>query len=221
MLSPTAKEAVNVSITSDLVCPWCWVGLRKLQQASQESGVAVKIHWKPYMLRPNSPVDGVPKGGSPASRAGKHLHQAGESVGINFTGLTDRTPNTTLFHATLKFLQDTMKFTPETVTEFHEAVFEGYFTLGVFPDKEGIMKSAKRVTDPNVHESIAQLYKTAPVELAKLQNQVIDEAVEESRRGVSGVPTFVFNGHYGFSGAQPIDVFVRYLKSYAEDQRMR
>jgi predicted DsbA family dithiol-disulfide isomerase len=211
------RAVVNVTITSDLMCPWCWVGLRKLQQASKDSKIDVAIEWKPFFLRPNMPVEGQPKGGTPASRAGSRLKQAGESVGIDFTGLTDRTPNTALFHATLKYLQETLKIDPRTVTEFHEAVFEGYFTLGVFPDQNGILKAAGKVKDPIVYESVAQLYqKDHTTFLPDLLEEVAKEAMEASRRGISGVPTFAFDGQEAFSGAQPVDTFIRYLEDYSK-----
>jgi predicted DsbA family dithiol-disulfide isomerase len=211
------KRAVNVTITSDLMCPWCWVGLRKLQKASKESNIDAKIVWKPFLLRPNMPTEGTPKGGTPASRAGAQMREAGESVGIHFTGLTDRTPNTTLFHATLKYLQDEVKLDSSTVTEFHELVFEGYFTLGVFPDQEGLLKAASKVKDPTVYDSVNTLYRNnASSKLSDLQKEVAQEAMEASRAGVSGVPSFAFNGHTAFSGAQPTDTFSRYLERFAE-----
>jgi predicted DsbA family dithiol-disulfide isomerase len=207
------RAVVNVTITSDLMCPWCWVGLRKLQQASKDSEIDVAIEWKPFFLRPNMPVEGQPKGGTPESRAGSRLKQAGASVGIDFTGLTDRTPNTALFHATLKYLQDTLHIDPRTVTEFHEAVFEGYFTLGVFPDLTGLLKAAGKLKDPIVYESVAQLYQKDDNNfLPDLLKEVVKEATEASRRGISGVPTFAFNGQEAFSGAQPVDTFIRYLE---------
>jgi predicted DsbA family dithiol-disulfide isomerase len=207
------RSVVNVTITSDLMCPWCWVGLRKLQQASKDSEIDVAIEWKPFFLRPNMPVEGQPKGGTPESRAGSRLKLAGASVGIDFTGLTDRTPNTALFHATLKYLQDTLHIDSRTVTEFHEAVFEGYFTLGVFPDQTGLLKAAGKLKDPIVYESVAQLYqKDDNTCLPDLLNEVAKEATEASRRGISGVPAFAFNGQDAFSGAQPVDTFIRYLE---------
>jgi predicted DsbA family dithiol-disulfide isomerase len=106
MTTKASKAIVNVDITSDLMCPWCWVGLCKLQLAAKETGIATNITWKPFLLRPNIPIEGQPKGGTPESRTGQQLKHAGKSVGIDFTGLTDRTPNTILFHATIKMLQD-------------------------------------------------------------------------------------------------------------------
>ena len=87
-----ANKAVQVAITSDLMCPWCWVGLRKLQQASKATQIDTVIEWKPFMLRPHIPEEGQLKSDpTPASRVSRHLKQAGKSVDIDFTGLTDRT----------------------------------------------------------------------------------------------------------------------------------
>jgi predicted DsbA family dithiol-disulfide isomerase len=222
------KNIVNVTITSDLMCPWCWVGLKKLQQASKESDVDVAITWKPFLLRPNLPMEGTPKSGTPASRVGTNLRLAGESVGINFTGLTDRTPNTTLFHATMKYLQEAVHLDSKTATNFHEAVFEGYFTLGVYPNEEGLLKAAavvdksslknKNDDGEDVFGHVEHLYASEQNEiLQRLLREVAEEALDASRAGVSGVPTFAFNGHTAFSGAQPVDNFVRHLLHFAKE----
>ena len=209
-------KTVNVGITSDLVCPWCWVGLRKLQEASKQANINTRIIWKPFMLRPNTPEEGAPKGGTPASRVGDRLKKAGESVGIQFTGLTDRTPNTALFHATIKALQQNDK-TKDDATLFHEAVFMDYFTLGVFPDKENLLAAAKRLDNPQVYELVSDLYNDTE-RLSALRKEVVDEAQEASFSGISGVPTFSFeNDQPAFSGAQSADVFVRYLERYAKE----
>mmetsp|Transcript_26281 Transcript_26281/g.46696 ORF Transcript_26281/g.46696 Transcript_26281/m.46696 type:complete len:224 (-) Transcript_26281:1086-1757(-) len=211
----TSKATVDVAITSDLMCPWCWVGLRNLQAASKQSNIRTNITWKPFMLRPNIPDDGQPKDGTPASRVGTHLRQAGEMAGINFTGLTDRTPNTMLFHATLKMLQDDPHVDAATVTEYHEAVFEGYFTLGVFPDEKGLLEAATKLNDDNrVASKIKQLYGDSSI-LDKHKHEVRQEADEASYSGISGVPTFEFNGRRAFSGGQSVSTFASYLEHFA------
>lgn len=213
----SGKRFVNVSIISDLMCPWCWVGLRHLQKASKETNIETRIKWYPFMLRPNIPSEGTPKGGSPASRVGDHLRQAGKAAGIDFTGLTDRTPNTALFHATIKYLQEELQMDSRIVTEFHEAVFEGYFTTGVYPDKNGILLGARKVQDQSVSSAIEQLYDSSSAnKLSSLEEQVVREAMEVSRKGISGVPTFLFDGQTSFSGAQPVSVFVRSLEQHAK-----
>ena len=216
--STATNSIVNVAITSDLMCPWCWVGLKKLQEASKVSKIGTNITWKPFLLRPNTPMEGIPKTGTPESRVGSRLRQAGESVGINFTGLTDRTPNTTLFHATLKHLQDNIKLPSDVVTSFHESVFEGYFTLGAYPDENGLLKAAAKTPYKEVYGHVESLYSDEMNDtLQGLLREVADEAFDASRAGVSGVPSFAFNGHAAFSGAQPVDTFVRHLEHFSKN----
>ena len=217
------KAPVDVTITSDLICPWCWVGLRKLQDASKFTNIPIKVTWKPYMLRPNTPIEGTPKDGpTPQSRVGTHLRHAGESVGINFTGLTDRTPNTILFHATMKYLQDELKNVDANnnalANAFQEEAFNGYFTLGEFPDQDGLLKAAKRVGNETLYEKVKALYdgdKEATL-LDKLRKEVVEEAMVASRMGISGVPSFTFGNERrpAFSGAQSTNVFAQYLNEY-------
>ena len=218
MSTATMSRTVNVTITSDLLCPWCWVGLRKLQEASQLSNVQTVITWRPFLLRPNIPEHGMPKGGTPADRVGHHLKQAGESVGINFTGLCDRTPNTVLFHAAMKMLQQECNH--EIATSFQEAVFMGYFTLGVYPDQDALLAAAKKVGNNNVLDKVSKLFQDTD-RLSLLRKQVVLEAAEASRQGVTGVPSFSFGDEDepAFSGAQPTEVFVRYLNKYAKQQQ--
>ena len=213
------KRTAAVTITSDLMCPWCWVGLKKLQQASQVAKIEPQITWRPFMLRPGIPEQGMPKGGTPQSRVGSHLAAQGRSVGIDFTGLTDRTPNTALFHATIKYLQDEVKLDSSIVTDFHEAVFEGYFTLGVFPDEEGILAASKKVQESTIFDHIDTLYKD-PTKLEQLKQEVVDEARAASLRGISGVPSFAFGGKDMFSGAQSVDTFAEFLKEFAEKEQL-
>merc|ERR1712226_1429624 len=192
---------------SDLLCPWCWVGLRNLQQASKVANVDVRISWKTFMLRPNAPEDGIPKGGTPKSRVPKRLKIAGENAGINFTGLTDRTPNTSLFHATMHYLDG-----HESQTKFHEAVFDAYFTRGMYPDQNVLLKCAENV---GVGQEVSLLYKDTQ-NMDALRAKVEEEAYKASyNKGVSGVPSFEFNDNFEFSGAQDVTTFVSYLNKYA------
>lgn len=210
-----ARAVVPVTITSDLMCPWCWVGLRKLQQASEVAKVDVDITWKPFLLRPDMPVEGKPKSGTPDSRVPSRLKAAGKAVGIDFTGLTDTTPNTIDFHATMKYLLDNK----QDQTPFQEQVFDAYFTQGIFPDQSAMLKLAEKI---GVAEYVQTLYQNEG-ELEKYREAIMVEARDASRRGVHGVPSFAFGSDTkeAFSGAQPVDTFVRHLKYYAVGEEER
>jgi len=86
-------KKVKIDIISDLMWPWCWVGKRKLEKVITNSpNVEVEVNWKPYFLRPNHPREGVEKPPNTLDnpRVGQRMKQAGEAVGINFTGKCDR-----------------------------------------------------------------------------------------------------------------------------------
>lgn len=204
-------KTVNVTIVSDLMCPWCYVGLRKLQQASRIANVQPQITWKPYMLRPGMPEDGLPKGGSPASRVPQRLRQAGASVGIRFTGLTDRTPHTELFHATMAAILDERGADPQTA--FQEEIFDLYFTRGVFPDEAALQQAAEKV---GVADTVHKLYGDKE-RLLQMRSQVRREAQQASMSGISGVPFFYFNDEPTFSGAVDVDTFVKCLENAASE----
>jgi hypothetical protein len=117
------RPVVDVTITSDLVCPWYFVGLRKLQEAVGQANVDVKVTLKPYMLRPNAPEDGTPNGGTPASRVGVNLKRAGESVGIDFTGVSPprSTPSNTDYPIQSLFLTGLSDDLPVTLLRYYTA----------------------------------------------------------------------------------------------------
>lgn len=208
------KAAVHVTMTSDLMCPWCWVGLRKLQEAAHRSNVDVLIDWKPFLLRPDMPEEGIlKKDPTPESRVNYRLKQAGQKVGIDFTGLTDRAPNTILFHAVMKYLQDHLNMDAGLVTMYHESVFEGYFTLGEYPDEAGLLKAAGRVkTNGAALVQHLEEFFLDKDHVEKVRKEVTVEARSASRREISSVPTFEFNEEVVFSGAQPVPTFQAVLE---------
>ena len=165
--------------------------------------------WKPFLLRPDHPLQGVAKGGTPKSRVPSHLKAAGAAVGIDFTGLTDTTPNTIDFHAVMKYLRDA----GVDQTPFQEAVFSAYFTEGTFPDHEALLKCAEQV---GVQEQVKSIFEQSDV-LHEYQRDVVSEARDASRQGIRGVPSFTFGNDTrpAFSGAQDVHSFVSHLEKHA------
>jgi predicted DsbA family dithiol-disulfide isomerase len=110
-------------------------------------------------------------------------------------------------------LQDHPSISKESVTTFHEAVFEAYFTGGIFPDKDGVLKATRNMKGKDkeeVYAAIDEFYNDGE-RLYDYSEQVKYEAQEGSARGVTGVPFFEFNGRPAFSGAQSISTFARHL----------
>lgn len=170
------------------------------------SNTEVKVRWLPFQLRPNTPLAGDPKPpNTPQNpRVGARLRTAGEGVGINFTGLTDRSPNTLLAHTLMKFAEDS---TGNNNT-LSEILFRHYFTDGKYPDEENL-RSAAEEAGLDVEAAVA--YMSDPAK----QAVVAEEAQSYSDRGISGVPSFFVNGRLAFSGAQPPQAFLTAFKQLA------
>lgn len=186
------------------------MGKRKLEAAVASLGAEyrVSVVWEPFLLRHNMPPDGVEK--PPATpdnpRVGVRLKQAGEAVGIDFTGKADRYPNTVQAHALLEFAKEKSH---ELQNQLMEVLFRGYFTDGVVPQGEALVALAMEV---GIGEEDA---KRVISDEAKLKSAK-ERALAWSAKGVSGVPHFFFNGKSGFSGAQDPSVISQMIQTAAE-----
>eukprot|EP00633_Aureoumbra_lagunensis_P008219 CAMPEP_0197304904 /NCGR_PEP_ID=MMETSP0891-20130614/540_1 /TAXON_ID=44058 ORGANISM="Aureoumbra lagunensis, Strain CCMP1510" /NCGR_SAMPLE_ID=MMETSP0891 /ASSEMBLY_ACC=CAM_ASM_000534 /LENGTH=168 /DNA_ID=CAMNT_0042785283 /DNA_START=198 /DNA_END=705 /DNA_ORIENTATION=- len=161
-----------------------------------------------FLSKPSTPLEGIPKGGTPSSRVGAHLKSAGEAAGINFTGKCDRTPNTSLFHASMSYLQvkaENGEIDKGIPNQFQEEAFLSYFTYGEFPDQAGLLKAAERANAP-----LDPLFQN-PQLLRQYADQASQEAMQHHLNGISGIPFFFFNEKPAFSGARPVDDFMSVL----------
>eukprot|EP00286_Rhodomonas_abbreviata_P025878 CAMPEP_0181313166 /NCGR_PEP_ID=MMETSP1101-20121128/14103_1 /TAXON_ID=46948 /ORGANISM="Rhodomonas abbreviata, Strain Caron Lab Isolate" /LENGTH=216 /DNA_ID=CAMNT_0023420101 /DNA_START=233 /DNA_END=883 /DNA_ORIENTATION=+ len=207
---PTNKKQVQVDVVSDIMCPWCWVGKRKLESAIRQSAgeYEVSVQWHPFLLRPDMPREGTLK--APATpdnpRVGMRLKQAGQSVGIDFTGKCDRAPNTLLAHCLMKYALDSKG--AHVQNKLQEAIFRGYFTDGLYPDVGNLATLGAEVGLD--HEEVRRVLASG-----KLEEVVMKEARGHARSGVSGVPFFFINGKPAFSGAQDVDSFVNAFEQLA------
>lgn len=207
------KETIKVDIVSDVACPWCYIGKRRLESAIKEwKGAPVEIEWHPFQLDPNMPASGLDRDTYLTNKFGDldqtkamtdRLTDAGEDEGINFNfGDKWLAVNTLPLHQLL-----------------HVAGEEG------FKDalKERFLKA---YFDENLHLNQPEVLTSLLAEFGwnaeKTKNIIADEniayAVKQEighyqQRGVTGVPFFIINDKYGISGAQPPHVF---LEAFAE-----
>lgn len=203
---------VQIDIVSDVMCPWCIVGFRQLEQALGMVGAGAYIRWHPFELNPQMPAEGqnlrehiTEKYGSTAAQSDQaraHLQTLGQELGIDFRFSDDsRIVNTFAAHRLLgwaqgKGLQHPLKM----------ALFEAHFT------------HALDVSQTNVLLDVAQ---SVGLDRAAAAQALDDpELAEETRahqqfwtsRGVSGVPSMVFDGQYMLTGAQGAQTYAQMLK---------
>ncbi len=200
-----------IDVYSDVVCPWCYIGERRLEKAlRRRPDLDVEVRRRPFQLQPGMPEGGLPwsefarrkfGGEANAKAAFAHVAAAGESDGISFD--FDRiasAPNTVDAHRLILFAADRGR-----EWEAAEALFRAYFSEGKdLNDREQLVEVASGV---GLAAEEAYGYLAGEDGVA----EVLASQEEAGRLGIAGVPFYVFDGKYALSGAQPAEVFGRVL----------
>lgn len=202
-------EPLRIEIVSDVICPWCLIGTRRLDLAlASRPDVAVDVVYRPFLLDPQTPPEGADlrerlrrKYGDPEPlfRRVESVARA-DGIDLDFKRI-GRTVSTVRAHTLLRHA-----IAKGSQRALARALFGAYFLEG------------RDVSDLEVLESLATSHGFAAGEgralaLDPAEEQVTrEEAREASRRGVSGVPLTTFGeGGPSISGAQPVEVFLKAL----------
>jgi predicted DsbA family dithiol-disulfide isomerase len=200
---------VRIDVFSDVVCPWCFVGKRRLEQALAGAKIAdAEVHWHAFQLNPDLPPEGVDRrqyleakfGPGAMERIHARLDEAGKSAGIEFQfSKIDRSPNTLDAHRLLW-----LAGTQGRQGALKEALLRAYFLEG------------QDVGDRTVLAGIAAqagLEADIPAWLASDAGirEVRTDLAQAARLQISGVPFFIFDGRLALAGAQSPEVFLQAL----------
>ena len=217
-LQNSKGPAVQIDIVSDVMCPWCIVGFRQLEQALGMTGTGAYIRWHPFELNPAMPPEGqnlrehlAEKYGTTPEQSRQNrqmLTELGASLGIAFNFDDDsRIVNTFAAHQLLGWAQEQGLQHPLKL-----ALFEAHFGAG------------RDVSDPEVLADVAASVGLDRAEAARLIAS--GEKAEETRahqqfwteRGISGVPSMVFDGRYLLTGAQGAETYARMLRKVLSER---
>ena len=203
---------MQIEVFSDVVCPWCFVGKRRLEQALETAGYAnrARVTWRPFELNPTMPKSGMDRrayldakfGGKEGRREiEERLTNAGEAEGIVFAfDRIERTPNTFDAHRLIWFAGQ-----QGCQDEVAEALFHSYFTKG---REIGSLNSLVEIaSDSGINREEAERFLASD----QAVQEVRAEEATGHRLGIRGVPYVVLNGSLSISGAQPPDIFVSAL----------
>ncbi|KAA8900868.1 thioredoxin-like protein [Sphaerosporella brunnea] len=208
----------KVEIVSDTVCPWCYVGHKRLQAAIaqfQSSGDhTFSVSWKPYQLNPSAPNTGIDKrqhyverfGAEQAAAMHERLASIGKQMGINFS-FGGKTGNTWDSRRLIEFAAEKGKQTA-VVERLFAAYFENEKDI---TDREVLLAAAE---EAGLDRAEAKEW----LETGKGGNVVDREVARARMRGISGVPNFTINGFYQLSGAQDPQEFVDIFEEIAQKQ---
>lgn len=212
------KPKVSIDVISDVMCPWCYIGKRRLEKALEMvPDIDVDVHWRPFQLDPTLPPEGKDRkqylsekfGGIEQANA---LYQnvvnaaAGEGLDLKVDRI-ERSPNTIDAHRLIRWA---------ATTGLQDAVVERLFQLYFMEGAD----LTKRETFFAVAEETGM--DRALVENLYNSGADIDEVKEEisvaGRMGVSGVPFFIFDNQYAVSGAQDSANIAEVLRKVASEK---
>jgi len=202
-------KTINIEVISDWVCPWCYVGKRRLEAAlAQRPDLNVTMTWQPFQLNPDMPREGRNRqdyyrekfGSERAETLLNGLRQTGAEEGISFCSHADAmAPNTLSAHVLMHWADaddriDTNDLAEKLLCAHHVACED----IG---DHTVLSRIAAEV-GMDAADVSARL-------AAREDETIVKECITNSAaRGVTGVPFFIINGRYALSGAQPADILL-------------
>ena len=211
------RNQLKIDIVSDIVCPWCAIGFKKLSKAMEDLNeeILFEVNWKPYELHPEIPTEGFNKeeyykikfGNSNGSRDRfDHITEEGKKAGLEFNfNKSKNLPNTFLAHRLLWFSRS--KDMQDVIAE---ALFHAYFTEG--RDIGSINELISISTESGLQKSeIEGFFKTDVG-----SDEILREELRAKEMNIFSVPTYIFNKKYLLVGGQETNTFKAYMKKVIE-----
>ena len=217
------NEPIKIDIWSDVACPWCYIGKRKLENAisefsTQGTQTPIEVEYHSYLLNPDMPVDfeggqtdylveykGMPREQVVAMT--ERLKGIAAGVGLNYDMEHMHMTNTVLAHQLLQYAK-----TQGKQAEMKERIMSAHFVEALHVGRADVL---------------AQLAAEVGLDRAEVMRALesgeflpaFNEDIEQARAyGITGVPFFVIDGKYGVSGAQNSDVFVGAFNQILEER---
>jgi len=199
-------------VVSDIICPWCFIGKRRLERAAAILGRGIDIRWHPFQLNPGMPAEGIGRREYRTAKFGTweysqqldaRVAENGRLAGIEFRfDRMERTPNTFRGHV---LLAAALKQGLEVQNCVAERLFIGYFMNG------------EDTGDPDVLRAIAQECGVAgDLDDPELAASVRAEEKSARDAGVSGVPLMTYEGSLVSEGAAPEETLAARLREFSE-----
>jgi predicted DsbA family dithiol-disulfide isomerase len=214
-----SKPVLQINVVSDVVCPWCYIGKRRLENAMNllSEKFEFQVEYFPFELNPQIPVGGVEQKSYLTQKFGgeeryqqitQHVTKVAEGEGLDFQFEKQKiSPNTRNAHRLIQLAKEDDQHLPLV-----EAFFKAHFTDGIdLSSNDNLIDIAASV---GLDRSKVQLFLesntgTAEVEMAEQQLR---------QSGITGVPFYIIDNKYGISGAQSPESFVKAFEEIALTQ---
>jgi predicted DsbA family dithiol-disulfide isomerase len=207
---------MRIDIYSDIVCPWCYLGKRRFELAvAARPQYEPRVTWRPFELNPDLPAEGVDRASYLAARVGApervaqahaELERQGEACGIGFRfDLIKRVPNTRRSHLLMAHAARSGRQTV-VMDRVMRAYLEEGCDIGDIEVLVGL----------GVEAGLTERECRSALILRVGQDGVIAAERHAAVLGITGVPTFIFDGQYTISGAQEVGTLARVLDQVAD-----
>jgi predicted DsbA family dithiol-disulfide isomerase len=210
------KPVLQIEVVSDVVCPWCYIGKRRMERAVEllKDEFDFNITFSPFELNPDMPAEGRDQKAYLAQKFGgeqryqqltNHVSEIARGEGLSFHYEKQTTsPNTRMAHRLIWLAKKEGK-----QAAVKEAFLKAYFEESVdLSKKENLVAIA--VKAGLIKEKVESLLSTGEGESEVAMSEQISQ-----QRGVSGVPFYIINNQYGLSGAQPSETFEKVFREIA------
>lgn len=213
----TDIKPLQIDIVSDVVCPWCYIGKKRIEDAlALASDVPVHVNWRPFFLNPWVPRDGISrddylttKFGSPEAykNIASRVVDAAAEEGLQYNpDSVKRQPNTIDSHRLILWADAEGK-----AAQMKQRLMELYFRDGGDLTDTNVLVQAAADVGLDAETVRKRLATDEDVERISAQAQ------EASEKGISGVPTYVFAQKYAVSGAQPAEQLARAIRQISAE----
>jgi len=205
-----AGEKLTIDVVSDVVCPWCYLGEKRLAAAIAEGSEPVVVRWRPYQLDPTIPAGGLDRTEYLERKFGRdgrlkdihaHLVRLGAEVGVpyHFDRIT-RAPNTLDAHRVIRWAAS-----GGVQGEVVDRLFSAYFVEGRdIGDRAALLDIA---AESGLNAALVARLLEEGADLEAVRSEI----AEAQAIGVTGVPFFIFAGRFGLPGAQDVSVLRRVI----------
>lgn len=203
------SKPLTIDVVSDVMCPWCYIGKRRLEQAMTLSpNIDVEISWRPFQLDATIPTEGMSRqeylsnkfgGEESAKQIYSQIEEAGEVENLPFAfDLIEKSPNTLNAHRLIRWSQSTGH-----QNDLVEKLFQLFFIDGMDIGDKLVLATAAE--DVGMDREVVDRLFEGDADL----KEVKEDIAQAQRIGVTGVPCFIIDQKYAIMGAQQPETLVQ------------
>ena len=214
----SAENSITVDVVSDVVCPWCFIGQKRLDKAIAAAGdVDVRVSWRPFQLDPTIPPGGMDRRKYMLGKFGSEervqqiharIEPLGDAEGIRFAfGAIKVAANTLDAHRVIRWAGAAGE---DVQNRLVRRLFQLNFEEGANIGDHAVL--AKAAGEAGMDASVVETLLPTDADVDAVRNEI----ATASRMGITGVPCFLLEGKYAVMGAQDADTLADAIRQVAQ-----